>query len=233
MKSQATGKQDAFWNRRQISCVRVTQLFLKVGDDFPTNTSQECVHVDWTHTLLLIKKRRKRCKWHSSVRRKEILPSWKQHPENRVFLAPCTSTSFQDHEHGIPFFSAISTLDRKKRGRSQFTHCTDSTQQQWWKTHNYTRVTLTSYLYPSPSPPSFVLRKPWQSSTNSHHALHVRLSLAAANFQRPATSARHDQNISPKANSHPVFALPAFRFPRDSRCPTACYLFIRERNAGK
>lgn len=75
-------------------------------------------------------------------------------------------------KHGVPLF-----IGRRSQGRGtapQLRQSTDTAK------HEQPTGTL-NFIFTFSGGCGFVLRKPWQRSINSHHAIHFGLSVAAAN----------------------------------------------------
>ncbi|MEQ2200252.1 hypothetical protein XENOCAPTIV_026055 [Xenoophorus captivus] len=133
---------------------------------------------------------------------------------------------FHPKKMEFPFLIRVYTLQIWKQGIGyEEMNATSVHQHQHrtkhLKTYKHSKQTL-SLLFVLAN--RFVFRKPWHRPTNSHYG---------PKPVSPGSICLASSKQSPKANSHPVFALQASHFPRDSRCPIPCYLFIKEGNVGK
>lgn len=112
-------------------------------------------------------------------------------------------------KHGVPLF-----IGRRSQGRGTAPQLRQSTNTA----KNEQPTGTLNFIFTFSGGCGFVLRKPWQRSINSHHAIHFGLSIAAAN---PCSFC---SSWSKQTQSHPVFPHPAFHFQRDSRSAIGCYL---------
>lgn len=139
----------------------------------------------------------------------------------------------------FPFSSAIfvcQTQSRKERiTPPQPSHCSGRRQKTMMKnTQICVRESeLRGLSLPVSLSSSFALRKIWQRSTNSHHALHFSLSTVQCQvFRRLLFLLAMIKTVS-QSQIRSCFCSPGLFVPKRLPVPNSLLSFIRERNAGK